>query len=321
MRLFSKVGVAAVVAASLALTACGSSKNSGSGSNKSGKKAQAASNLNDINPMPYDQVPSGGTLRWPIDSYPPNFNINEIDGNDINISNIMWATLPIVWHFDAGSKPILNTDVVDKAEQTRPARRRSTYHINPKAVWSDGTPITYKDFAGLWQAAERHQQGLQDRLAPTATSRSRAWTRVPPTRTSRWSSRPRTRTGSRCSARSCRPALDATPAAFNTSWVNGPNAVRWPVQDQLDGQDRQDHHPGAQRQVVGQGAQAGQDPVHHDGPVGAGQGAAVRPDRPRRHRLRGGHLRHRQGHPGCHHPQGRWPELAAHRPRQHRPDV
>jgi peptide/nickel transport system substrate-binding protein len=128
--LSSKVGVAVVIAASLALTACSSSKGSG-GSSSTGKKSQATSTLNDISPMAYDQVPSGGTLRWPIDSYPPNFNINEIDGNDINISNIMLATLPTVWHFDAGSNPVLNTDVVDKAEQTSTSPQTIHYHINP----------------------------------------------------------------------------------------------------------------------------------------------------------------------------------------------
>jgi len=85
VKLYGKVGIAAVAALSLALTACGGSKGSGSNSNNSNQtKKQASSTKNDINPMAYDQVPSGGTLRYPIDSYPPNFNINEIDGNEFN---------------------------------------------------------------------------------------------------------------------------------------------------------------------------------------------------------------------------------------------
>jgi peptide/nickel transport system substrate-binding protein len=152
VRLYGKVGLAAIVAASLALSACGSSKNSNGSGKSNGDKSQASANLNDTNPLPYDQVASGGTLRWPIDSYPPQFNIEEIDGNEANINYLMFSTLPIVWHYDAGGKPYLNTDVVDKAEQTSTSPQTVELHINPKAVWSDGTPITWKEFQGIWQA-------------------------------------------------------------------------------------------------------------------------------------------------------------------------
>ncbi|MDQ1730852.1 MAG: hypothetical protein QOK10_1011, partial [Pseudonocardiales bacterium] len=63
MRLYGKVGLAAIVAASLALSACGSSKNSNGSGKSNGDKSQASANLNDTNPLPYDQVASGGTLR------------------------------------------------------------------------------------------------------------------------------------------------------------------------------------------------------------------------------------------------------------------
>ena len=226
MRLFSKVGIAAVVAASLALTACGSSKKSGGGTN-TGKKAQAAANLNDTNPLAYDQVPSGGTLRWPLDSYPPNFNINEVDGNDINIANLMYATLPLVWHFDAGGKPILNKDVVDKAEQTSTSPQTISYHINPKAVWSDGSAITYADFAGLWQALN----GTNKAYKPSSTNGYEQIQSVSKGSTDQdvtvvfknpypdWQSLFDVLVPA---------SLNASPAAFNNSWVNGPNVSGGP---------------------------------------------------------------------------------------------
>jgi peptide/nickel transport system substrate-binding protein len=148
-----KVGLATIVAASIALTACGGSSKSSSGSSSaSGNKAQASTTANDINPVPYDQVRDGGTLRWPIDSFPPNFNVLDVDGNEQGINDLMNSTLPAVWYFDAGGVPVLNTDVVDKAQQTSASPQTIDYHINSKAVWSDGTPITYKDFAGMWKA-------------------------------------------------------------------------------------------------------------------------------------------------------------------------
>ncbi|MEO9238279.1 MAG: ABC transporter family substrate-binding protein [Jatrophihabitantaceae bacterium] len=171
--------------------------------------------------MAYDQVPAGGTLRWPIDSYPPNFNINEIDGNDINISNIMNSTLPVIWHFDAGSTPILNTDIVDKAEQTSSSPQTINYHINPKAVWSDGTPITYKDFAGMWSALN----GTNKAFKPASTNGYQQVTSVSKGATDQdvtvtfkdpypdWKS---------LFSPIMPASLDATPASFNTSWANGP---------------------------------------------------------------------------------------------------
>ncbi|HTZ42447.1 MAG TPA: ABC transporter family substrate-binding protein [Jatrophihabitans sp.] len=211
----------AIVAASLALAACGGSKGSSSSGKTTGKKAQASSTQNDINPMAYDQVPSGGTLRWPIDSFPPDFNLYTVNGNDINVNNIMVATLPVVWHFDAGSTPTLNTDVVDKAEQTSTSPQTIHYHLNPKAVWSDGTPITYKDFASMWSA----MNGTNKTFQPASTNGYANITSVAKGDTDQdvvvtfkttypdWKSlfSPIT------------PAsLNATPTTFNKSWVNGP---------------------------------------------------------------------------------------------------
>lgn len=221
MRVLGKVGIATVVAASLALTACGGSSKSSTGSNNSGKKAQAVSTANDVNPMPYDQVPAGGTMRWPIDSYPPNFNILEIDGNERGINDLMYSTLPIVWHFDAGSKPTLNTDVVDKAEQTSTSPQTIEYHINSKAVWSDGTPMTYKDFAGMWKAdnasnpafkiasSNGYDQIKSVEKGATDQDVKVVYKNVYPDWKSLFSP--------------LLPApLTATPATFNSSWVNGP---------------------------------------------------------------------------------------------------
>lgn len=230
MRVFGKVGLAAAVAASLALTACGGSDNNSGGNNNnkgSDKKAQAASNLNDINPVAYDEVPDGGTMRWPINSYPANFNPNQIDGNEANTNDLMDATLPIVWHFDAGSKPILNTDVVDKAEQTSTSPQTIEYHINPKAVWSDGTPITYKDFAGLWTAHNGSNKaykvastnGYEQIQSVEKGATDQDVKVVYKTPYPDW----------KALFSPLLPAsLNNSPAAYNSSWVNGPNLAGGP---------------------------------------------------------------------------------------------
>ena len=228
MRVYARVGLATVVAASLALTACGGSNDkSGGGDQKTDKKAQAASNLNSINPLDYDQVPAGGTLRWPIDSYPANFNLNHIDGNEFNTTQLITSTLPIVWHFDAGGNPVLNTDVVDKAEQTSTSPQTLEYHINPKAVWSDGTPITYKDFAGMWTALNGKNQaykiassnGYEQIQSVEKGATDQDVKVVLKTPYPDW----------KALFSPLLPAsLNASPAAFNTSWVNGPTVSGGP---------------------------------------------------------------------------------------------
>jgi len=227
VKLYGKVGIAAVAVASLALTACGGSKGSGSSNNSNPTKKQASSTKNDINPMAYDQVPSGGTLRYPIDSFPPNFNINEIDGNDVNISNIMNATLPVVWHFDAGGNPILNTDVVDKAEQTSTSPQTIHYHINSKAVWSDGTPITYQDFVGLWTALNGSNKayqpastnGYQDITGVTKGDSDQDVLVTFKTAYPDWKS---------LFSPIMPASLNASPTAFNKSWVSAPTVSGGP---------------------------------------------------------------------------------------------
>jgi peptide/nickel transport system substrate-binding protein len=115
-----KVAVAVLAAGAIALTGCSSSKGSGGGSTNK-DKSQASSSTNDVNAVPYDQVPSGGTMRWPLTGFPVNYNINQLDGNESDTVDLMDATLPQMWNFDAGGKPILNTTVADKATQTSAA--------------------------------------------------------------------------------------------------------------------------------------------------------------------------------------------------------
>jgi peptide/nickel transport system substrate-binding protein len=232
--MYAKVGVAAIAAAAIALSGCSSSKKSGGGSSTTGNKAQASSTQNDINPLPYDQVPSGGTLRWAIPSFPPNFNLNDVDGNESDINNLMLATLPTVWNFDAGGQPTLNTVVVDKAEQTSASPQTIEYHINPKAVWSDGTPISYKDFVGLWTALN----GTNKAYKVASTNGYEEITSVEKGATDQdikvvfktsypdWKS---------LFSPLFPASLNASPDVFNKSWVNGPNLSGGPFKvDKID---------------------------------------------------------------------------------------
>ncbi|MGI8882257.1 MAG: ABC transporter family substrate-binding protein [Jatrophihabitans sp.] len=235
MRLSKKttalVGVA--VAAAMGLSAC-SSGGGGGNSSSNNKKKQASNNANQTNPLAYDQVPDGGNLRWAIDSFPPNFNIFEVDGNELGISQLVTSTLPPVWHFDAGGKPTLDKDVVDKAQITNQDPQVVEYHINPKAVWSDGTQMTYKDFQGMFNALNGKNKAYKaastsgyDQIGSVERGATDQDVKVTFAKVyPEWQS---------LFNPIIPAALTATPESFNTAWINGPAVSGGPfIIDKID---------------------------------------------------------------------------------------
>jgi peptide/nickel transport system substrate-binding protein len=138
--------------AALALTACGG------GGTTPPSRPQGSS---DINPQPRDNVRDGGTLRLPMDLLPSNFNYNEVDGPGIDLQTIDVAVLPRTFNGTADGGFGLNTDYLTSATITSTAPQVVTYTINPKAVWSDGSPITWRDFQAYWQALNRTNPAYQ----------------------------------------------------------------------------------------------------------------------------------------------------------------
>jgi peptide/nickel transport system substrate-binding protein len=106
----------------------------------------------DINPAPRDKIRDGGDLRLPMSQFPSNFNYNEVDGTAIDAHSVDLAVLPELFVATADGGDALNTDYLTSATVTSTSPQVITYTINPKATWSDGTPITYRDFQAYWQA-------------------------------------------------------------------------------------------------------------------------------------------------------------------------
>lgn len=101
----------------------------------------------DINPRPVDSLRDGGDLRIPLDNLPTNYNYNQTDGHEGQTHQVMWALMPRAFDDapDGGVK--LNADYVTSAEVTSTAPQVVHYHINDRAQWSSGRPITWEDFA------------------------------------------------------------------------------------------------------------------------------------------------------------------------------
>lgn len=147
----TRIGVgltATALAVALGASACSSSKST------STPKAAPKSTVNDTNPVDRAKLKQGGTLAWPIDQYSTQWNYNEVDGTEASTDNVMRAVIPYLFHFDAGGTPTVDSDYLagEPTLATVGGKQTVTYELNPKAKWSDGTPISEADFAAQWKA-------------------------------------------------------------------------------------------------------------------------------------------------------------------------
>ncbi|MFE3542165.1 ABC transporter family substrate-binding protein [Nocardia sp. NPDC059177] len=138
----ARLRCAAVVAAvGLVVAGCGSTSESAEG-----LTAEIGS-TSDINPREVGELRQGGNLRLAVSSYPANWNTLSNDGNEAEIADILRPMMPRSFDIDAAGKLTVNTDYFTDVELTGTDPMRVTYTINPKAVWSDGSPITWEDIA------------------------------------------------------------------------------------------------------------------------------------------------------------------------------
>jgi peptide/nickel transport system substrate-binding protein len=137
--------VALAAALGLVLTACGgggTKKEAGEATGKGGPSSTAY----DINLVERDKVADGGTMQWPVTEIPPNLNYHQLDGTLRDTAEIVEAVMPSLFTFDAASVPSVNKDYLESAELTaKEPKQVVTYKFNPKATWSDGTPMTFAD--------------------------------------------------------------------------------------------------------------------------------------------------------------------------------
>ncbi|WP_110944027.1 ABC transporter family substrate-binding protein [Streptomyces niger] len=133
--------IATVAASSLALTACGGGDDADS-KPKSAPKATAL----DINQQDPAKLKQGGTLNWAVDQFSTQWNSLEIDGQQASTGDVVESVMPSLWHSSASGKQVPNKAfLLDAKSETKGGKQVVTFHLNPKAKWSDGTPITYKD--------------------------------------------------------------------------------------------------------------------------------------------------------------------------------
>lgn len=142
--------VAPIAALSLVLTACGSSGSGGGGGG--GADLRGEQGKNDINAMDPTKLRDGGEFKWPVGSLSTQFNSNQVDGTELDNSEIISALMPSLFVQKADGSLEMNKDYLESAEITSTDPQVVTYKINPKAAWYDGTPITSEDFDAQYKA-------------------------------------------------------------------------------------------------------------------------------------------------------------------------
>ncbi len=95
---------------------------------------------------------SGGTATMALDEDLAGFNINTSAASEIALQEIMNMVWPQAFIVNNKLQPVMNSQLLLSARATGQSPQTVVYTLNPKAVWSDGTPITADDFIYNWEA-------------------------------------------------------------------------------------------------------------------------------------------------------------------------
>jgi peptide/nickel transport system substrate-binding protein len=112
------------------------------------------------------ELADGGTLTLPVDAIPANFQLSSADSGYVDDQVIAGLYLPSFIQFDADGGWRADPDYATSVALRSTAPQVVEVKINPAAVWSDGSPITYRDVAANWHALN----GSDPAFAPLSTN-------------------------------------------------------------------------------------------------------------------------------------------------------
>jgi peptide/nickel transport system substrate-binding protein len=130
----------------------------------------------DINPQDPATLREGGSLRLALTEFPANFNALNIDGNSVDVAALIRPTMPRAFIIGADGSATVDTNYFTSVELTGTNPQVVTYTINPKAMWSDGTPIMWDDIAAQIHATSGIDKAFAI-AAPNGSERVAAVTR------------------------------------------------------------------------------------------------------------------------------------------------
>lgn len=97
-------------------------------------------------------VKNGGSITYALDEDVAGFNVNMANDTEFVLAEILDQVWPSVFIVQPNATVKLNSALVSSAKVTSTSPQTVVYQINPKATWSDGTPINAADFIYNWQS-------------------------------------------------------------------------------------------------------------------------------------------------------------------------
>jgi peptide/nickel transport system substrate-binding protein len=156
----SAAGIAVLGALALAATACSSAA-------KTAATPVVKSTVG-LNTMNTGTAKKGGSITIGIEKAISDWNSLDANGNTedfIYAENGIYASPGEPFIPQPDGSVSLNTDLLTSATLTSSSPQTIVYQINPKAVWSDGTPIDASDFVYNWLT----QAGIDPNIGAAST--------------------------------------------------------------------------------------------------------------------------------------------------------
>ncbi|MDA2812114.1 ABC transporter family substrate-binding protein [Nocardiopsis sp. RSe5-2] len=152
-------GAALLCAVALGAAACSPAEEG------AGPRPAAAGGV-DVGAADRADLEPGGTLEWGINEFPAQWNPHHADGNLATVRTVTDAVLPTPFEVDPEEGPRPDPDYLLGAEvrEAGPDRPQTvTLRLNPEARWSDGTPITWRDYRATADALDGRGDGYRVR--------------------------------------------------------------------------------------------------------------------------------------------------------------
>jgi peptide/nickel transport system substrate-binding protein len=94
---------------------------------------------------------AGGTISFGMTESPSGCNPNTPAGDNPGTQMVLAGVLPSPYVIGADGTQKQNSDLTESSELVNTKPETIVYTLNPKAVWSDGVPITAEDFKYAWE--------------------------------------------------------------------------------------------------------------------------------------------------------------------------
>jgi peptide/nickel transport system substrate-binding protein len=97
---------------------------------------------------------TNAAASFAVGPQPANWDIHSAGASDwyLTLEQVLAQVWPSAFYVGTNGTPSLNTTLLTSATEVSTHPQTVVYRVNPLAVWSNGVPITYRDFVYNWEA-------------------------------------------------------------------------------------------------------------------------------------------------------------------------